>query len=115
MVSDGATYFGDFANTVKVTTTPPTPSKVKVKAGSRQAKISWAKIKGVTGYEVYRSTKKSRGYKKVTTIKKANTTSYTNKKLSKNKKYYFKVRAYKTVNGKKLYSSYSSPKQVKVK
>lgn len=115
VVSDGATYFGDFANTVKVTTTPPTPSKVKVKAGSRQAKISWAKIKGVTGYEVYRSTKKSRGYKKVTTIKKANTTSYTNKKLSKNKKYYFKVRAYKTVNGKKLYSSYSSPKQVKVK
>lgn len=115
VVSDGATYFGDFSNTVTITTNPPTPSGVKVKAGSKQAKISWKKIKGVTGYEVYRSTKKSSGYKKVATIKKASTTSYTNKKLKKNKKYYFKVRAYKTVNGKKLYSSYSSPKQVKVK
>lgn len=115
VVSDGATYFGDFSNTVTTTTNPPTPSGVKVKAGSKQAKISWKKVKGVTGYEVYRSTKKSSGYKKVTTIKKSSTTSYTNKKLKKNKKYYFKVRAYKTVKGKKLYSSYSSPKQVKVK
>lgn len=114
-VSDGATYFGDFSNTVSVVTLPPTPSKVKATAGSKQAKVSWARIKGVSGYEVYRSTKKSSGYKRVTTIKKASTTSYTNKKLKKNKRYYFKVRAYRTVNGKKLYSKYSSPKQVKVK
>ncbi|MCM1256346.1 MAG: Ig-like domain-containing protein [Roseburia sp.] len=114
-VSDGATYFGDFSNTVSVVTLPSTPGSVKVKAGKKQVKISWKKVSGVTGYEVYRSTKKSSGYKKVTTIKKASTTSYTNKKLSSKKKYYFKVRAYKTVNGKKLYSAYSSPKQVKVK
>lgn len=114
-ISDGATYYGDFSNTVSVVTLPSTPGSVKVKAGSRQAKISWKKVSGVTGYEVYRSTKKSSGYKRVTTIKKASTTSYTNKKLSSKKKYYFKVRAYKTVNGKKLYSAYSSPKQVKVK
>lgn len=114
-ISDGATYYGDFSNTVSVVTLPSTPGSVKVKAGSRQAKISWKKVSGVTGYEVYRSTKKSSGYKRVTTIKKASTTSYTNKKLSSKRKYYFKVRAYKTVNGKKLYSAYSSPKQVKVK
>ena len=100
---------------MSVVTLPPTPSKVKATAGSKQAKVSWARIKGVSGYEVYRSTKKSSGYKRVTTIKKASTTSYTNKKLKKNKRYYFKVRAYRTVNGKKLYSKYSSPKQVKVK
>ena len=37
------------------------------------------------------------------------------KKLKKNKKYYFKVRAYKTAEGKKYYSAYSKVKAVKVK
>lgn len=113
-VSDGGTYYGDFSNTVKAVTNPKAP-KIKLKAGKGQVKVSWKKISGANGYEVYRSTKKSKGYKKVATIKKASTVKYTNKKLKKNKKYYFKVRAYKIVNKKKLYSSYSSPKQVKVK
>ena len=38
-----------------------------------------------------------------------------NKKLKKGKRYYFKVRAYRTVNGKKVYSSYSAVKSVRVK
>lgn len=57
---------------------------------------------------VYQSTKKGSGYNKVKTIKKGNTVSYTTKKLKKNKKYYYKVRAYRTVNGKKVYGAYSS-------
>ena len=61
------------------------------------------------------STKKSSGYKKVATIKKWKKITYTKKKLKKNKKYYFKVRAYKTVEGKKYYSAYSKVKAVKVK
>ena len=61
------------------------------------------------------STKKSSGYKKITTIKKWNKITYTKKKLKKNKKYYFKLKAYKTVSGKKYYSAYSNVKKVKVK
>ena len=109
VVSDGATYYGGFYKTLKVVTTPSKPS-IKVSAGTKQVKVSWKKVKGVSGYVVYRSTKKSSGYKKVKTIKKASTTSYTNKNLKSKKKYYYKVRAYKTVNGKKVYSSYSSVK-----
>lgn len=86
--------------------------KVTLKKGKKYAVIKYKKVKDAHGYEIYRSTKKKSGYKKVTTTKK---TSYKNKKLKSRKKYYYKVRAYRTVNGKKYYSSYSTVKSVKVK
>lgn len=54
-------------------------------------------------------------YKAVSTIKKGSTVSYTNKKLTSKKTYYYKVRAYRVVNGKKVYSGYSKVKGVKIK
>lgn len=86
--------------------------KVTLKRGKKYAVIKYKKVKNAHGYEIYRSTKKKSGYKKVATTKK---TSYKNKKLKSRKKYYYKVRAYRTVNGKKYYSSYSTVKSVKVK
>ena len=53
--------------------------------------------------------------KKLKTIKNNSTTSYTNSKLASKKGYYYKVRAYINVNGKKVYSSYSSIKYIKTK
>ena len=115
VVSDGASYYGGFSNTISIMTKPAKVSKVKLKAGNAQTTIKWKKIKGVSGYAIYRSTKKSGSYKKIKTVKKASTTSYTNKNLSSNKKYYYKVRAYKNVKGKKVYGSYSSVKSVRTK
>lgn len=66
------------------------------KAGKKKIKISWKAKGGATGYQVYRATSKHGKYKHITTVKN---TSYVNKKLKKNKKYYYKVRAYRTVNG----------------
>ena len=58
---------------------------------------------------VYRATKSNGSYSKIATIKNKNTTYYKNSNLSSNKKYYYKVRAYKTfldknkyLNGKKV-------------
>lgn len=114
VVSDGVTYYGGFSAAVKVMTKPPKPS-VKLRADENRVKITWKKIKGVSGYVVYRSTKKSGSYKKVKTLKKSSITSYTNKNLKSRKKYYYKVRAFKTVNGRKVYSSYSSVKSIRTK
>lgn len=91
-----------------------TPS-VKLTSGSKKATIKWGKISGASGYEVYRATSKSGKYSKIKTITKNSTVSYVNSSLTKNKTYYYKVRAYRTVNGKKIYSSYSVAKSVKVK
>ena len=48
-------------------------------------------------------------------IKKGSTVSYTDSRLKSKKNYYYKVRAYRTVNGKNVYGSYSAVKKVKTK
>ena len=58
-------------------------------------------------YVVYRATKKNGTYSKIATIKSKNTTYYNNSKLKANTKYYYKVRAYRKVNSKNYYGSYS--------
>ena len=88
------------AKTTKVTLTV-NPKKAKLKAlkpGKKSLKVTWTKDAKATGYEVQCCLKKNfkSGVKKAT-IKKAKTTSTTMKKLKKGKKYYVRIRAYKTV------------------
>ena len=52
---------------------------------------------------------------KVSTVKNAKKTTFLDKKVSSKKTYYYKVRAYKTVKGKKVYGAYSVVKKVKCK
>lgn len=108
------TYLSAAYTQLTTATKPATPT-LKVTAGTKQAALSWNKISGATGYEVYMSTKKDSGYKKVTTVKKNGTVKYTQKSLKKGRTYYFKVRVYKTVDSKNIYSAYSSVKSVKIK
>ena len=67
-----------------------------------------------SGYEVYRATSLTGKYTKVKTITNNSTLSYTNKSLSRGKTYYYKVRAYRIVNGTKKYSSYSTVRGLKL-
>ena len=101
----------DRYNTVKVKPSLKSPS-VKLKSGKKKAIVKYNKVSGASGYKIYRSTKKSKGYKLIKTTKSR---SYTNKKLKSKKTYYYKVRAYKKVGKKTVYSSYSSIKKVKVR
>ena len=71
-------------------------------------KLKWDKVSGASGYVIYRSTSKSGTYSKVATVKSGSTKTYTNKSLKKSKKYYYKVRTYKTIGNIKLYSAYST-------
>ena len=108
---------GNFTGTKKVTF-KITPKKVTISKAVNNKKgtatVSWKRDKNVTGYEIYCSTKKSSGYKLEKDITKNKTTSYTDKNLTKGKNYYYKIRAYKKVNDKKVYGSYSSVKSVKI-
>ena len=70
--------------------------------------LSWKKINGATGYEIYYCNEKSGNYKKLKTTDKL-TFAHTNAPTSK--PCYYKVRAYKTVGKAKLYSSFSTVKK----
>ena len=99
--------YAKYSNVVSKKVVPNTVVNLKASTiKTSEIKLTWKK-ESVSGYEVYRSTDNKK-WSKVTTIKKSSTVSYTNKKLKANKKYYYKVRAYKTVGKKKVYGSYSS-------
>lgn len=94
------------------TSTKPKMPTLKAAAGTNKANLSWQKTDGAYGYVVYMSATKNGEYKKQTATKKL---SYTKTNLKKGRTYYFKIRAYKKVDGKNVYSSYSDYKAVKVK
>lgn len=93
------------------------PSKVtgvKLTAKKKAMKVAWKKTAGASGYKVYRATSKKGKYKCVKTAS-SKTTSFTNKKLKKNKKYYYKVCAF-VKSGKKTYNgAYSTVVMKKAK
>jgi hypothetical protein len=85
-------------------------STVKNKVGKKLS-LSWKKSSGATGYQIQYSTKSSfSSYKTKNVIG----TSVVLSKLTKGKKYYIRVRAYKTIGGKKFYSSWSKVKTRKI-
>ena len=95
---------------------PKSTSIKKAKGSKKAVALEWKKVSGVKGYQVQVATnKKFKKNKKTVNIKKQKTTKTTIKKLKAKKKYYVRVRTYKIVNGKKVYSSWSKVKSVKTK
>lgn len=96
-----------------------TPKKIKnfqlKRKGSTGLRMSWNKDKKISGYQIVMKTGKTGKYRIVKMIKKKKTTTYTKKGLKKGKTYYLKMRAYKIIDGKKVYGAYSSVKKVKIK
>lgn len=82
----------------------PKLKAVKAKSSTSVA-VSWKKVSGVTGYTVYRAASATGKYKKVKAVKG---TSLTDTGLKLGKTYYYKVRAYKTLDKKNYYSKYSA-------
>lgn len=111
----GNIYSGSDSNILNVRMGLNKPSVSSVKnTKKKKAVLKWKKQSGATGIQVYRSTKKKSGFKKVTTTK-GSAVSYTNSKLKKKKTYYYKIRSLSKVNGKTVYSAYSAVKSVKIK
>lgn len=87
----------------------------KAKPAKKKVTLTWTKDSKAAGYQIYMSKKKNSGYKKIATIKKAGKVTYTKKKLTSKKNYYFKVRSYKKVGGTYVYGKFSTVKRAKVK
>ena len=104
-------YYGSskVVSTKYTETTKTTLKKVvgvKVTRSGKNVKVSWTNINGETGYQISRATTKT-GTANIKTYSGVNlkNKSFT---LSSAKKYYYKVRAYKTENGKKVYGPWSA-------
>ena len=117
IVSGKGKYAGVIAG-VRFTIKPKTVTVKSVKkASSRKLNVVWASHKTqTTGFQVrYATTKKFKsGTYKTVTLTSKSATSKALTKLKAGKTYYVKVRAYKTVDGKKIYSSWSKVKSAKV-
>lgn len=109
-----AKFYGTPSKALKVITATKAPVIKSVKKGNKKAVVTWQKVSKAAGYELYMSSKKKGGYKKIATIKKAATVKYTRKNLKSGKTYYFKMRTYRQVGGKKVYSLYSKVKSRKL-
>jgi D-alanyl-D-alanine carboxypeptidase len=88
--------------------------KATAKASAKGITVSWKKSgTELTGYQVYRATKKNGTYKKIVTTKK--TSIVNSKSTKKGTTYYYKVRGYKTIDGKTVYTGYSTVTSAKRK
>lgn len=109
-------YGGEqYKYTIQMRTMSPSKTSItSLSGGKKSITVKWKKVT-CSGYQIqYADNAKMK--KAVTkTIKKSGTTKLTVKKLKAKKKYYVRVRAYKTVNGKKYYSGWSKIKSVKTK
>lgn len=105
-VKDEKNYFSENANIIE-TATKPDEITLSVKAKNKKAVLSWKKT-ACSGYIIYMYSNDSGEYRQIKKIDESKTQSYTKTNLAKGKKYYFKVKTYKKVGGKTLYSAYSN-------
>ena len=96
---------GNSLNTVRITA--PVITACSSKSG-RTITLKWKKNSKITGYEIKYATGSS---SKTVKVKNKNTVKYVLKNLKKGKTYTVRMRAYKTVNKKTYYSTWSSAKK----
>lgn len=80
----------------------------------KKVKLTWNRDSKATGYYIYRSNKKKGGYKKVKTITKNKSVTWTDSGVKKGKTYYYKIRSYVKTSSGKGTSGYSGAKAAKV-
>lgn len=106
---DGTKVYGAYSDGVSGKAVPKQVVVNSVeKVSDTSLKISWNKVNGASGYRIYRVDEETGEWTYVTQIGSGSTTSYTEKGLKKNTSYQYRIRAYRTVNGEKIFGAYSA-------
>lgn len=103
-------FLGTKSDNLKCSTAP-TATVVTLKSGDKKARITWKKITGSTGYQVYLRKTGEDNYTMVADVKQG-TYNYTRAGMVNNVSYDVVVRAYRTVDGISYYSVNSAVKTV---
>lgn len=113
-IESGKEVRSDWSEEVTAKTSLTSPVFVGITSVNyKTLKVSYQRVPGATGYQIYRSTKKKSGYKKIGTVKKGSRLYYQDKKCAVGTKYYYKIRAYRKADGKTTYSDFSTAMQGK--
>ncbi len=107
-------YVGTRTVTFKIT--PKKTSIKKLSSGKKKIKVKWGKVTNSSGYQIVVATNKGFSKnKKEIYVKSKSSDSKTITKLKAKKTYYVRLRAYKTVKGKKIYGPYTKTLKIKTK
>jgi len=111
-VAASKTTTGDLSAARSAKAVPVKPQNLKLaKKSAKSVKLTYSKVAGASGYEIVRSTHKNWGYWYINTTA---ATSYTNGDLKKGVTYYYRIRAFRIVKGRKIYGAYSEIKSIKM-
>ena len=106
-------YIGKKTATFKIV--PKAVKFTTMKVGKKQMTLRWSKGKSIDGYEIEYGLKKNFKKAKKITIRSAKIAKTIVRGLKAKKTYYARIRAFKTVKGKKYYSAWSKVEKAKVK
>ena len=109
--ADGTTQMQTEAKTASVKLVPGKIKGLKAKKRGRKIVVTWKKTKSVSGYQVYTKVFVKGIKTKYSRAKTQKGRSYKRGMLVHGMKYGFMVRAYKKVNGKKIYGPFTTVKK----
>jgi hypothetical protein len=111
------TFTGNYSGTKAINfDIVPKATTLTLAAKSKSIKVTWKKqIAQTTGYQIQYSTSSKFTGAKTVTVKSSKTTSKTIKNLKAKKTYYVRIRTYKKVGSKTVYSAWSGTKKVTTK
>ncbi|MEG0051165.1 MAG: fibronectin type III domain-containing protein [Terrisporobacter sp.] len=107
---------GCYSDILNSTTCPAKVENLHTSCISKSSiKIEWDKVCNASGYEVCRATSSTGTYTKIGTITDGSKPYYTDKDLKSGKKYLYKVRAFKEVNGQPCFGDSSKALSTRTK
>lgn len=111
---NGKNYYSKYTpvKTAELKMAKPQLKKVSVSNG-KKIKVTWNRDSKADGYYIYRATSKKGTYKRVKTITKNKTVSWSDTNIKTGKTYYYKVRSFVKASTGTKSSSYSAVLSIK--
>ncbi|WP_329383186.1 GH25 family lysozyme [Anaerofustis sp. HA2171] len=103
----GKKIYSNLSNIFSATTLPRQVTGLNTtKTATGKINLTWNKTLGAHGYKIFKYNDKTKTYEYLANV---NATKYQDTNVSKNNTYYYKVAAYKTLNGKNYHGLTSPP------
>ncbi|HHW95298.1 MAG TPA: leucine-rich repeat protein [Mogibacterium sp.] len=104
---DGVKYTGDSKYSSYIYTLKKLPRPRVSKVSRNYVRVRWTNIPGESGYQIVRSRYKTKGFRTIRrpSYKYSRTSRI---RTTRNRRFYYKIRAYKNVDGKRIYGPWSN-------